>query len=635
MLNDTMKTQMTALSNAMRLSILANEPDGGFRDIFHLGKTFFCSAALLPKGEFLGWQLSADKEAHVSTFVFSSGGAGVTPKDFSWLFEGYATVDVGSPGLPEDFGREFRKVYALYALDGAEKWDPWTYEQYSECCAESFSVELFEKMAEAGAVIRILAESDGKSEFAQGEILILLPDAITLRMRSALSKVFPGTVVREPDGEADAQGGEERLSGNCLDHMAGLLWALMPKVKGECTKCPLDEDEYLPFSEDEPCAVDEPDRDETGILKDYEGDEDDFEDSDDEGNEGSATIDDMELSIRSYNCLKRAGINSIEELRRLKDEDFMRIRNLGRKSMEEIKQKLAEFLRGSEAAPKTAAPDYSAMLEELIGLKNVKEQVRKIRALARMKLDMAKRGTESVPIVLNMEFVGNPGTAKTTVARILAGIFHEAGILPCEELVEVGRGDLVAEYIGQTAIKVKAVFRRAKGKLLFIDEAYSLLDDRKGSFGDEAITTIVQEMENNRDDMIVVFAGYPDEMESFFARNPGLKSRVPFKISFQDYSAEEMVQIAEMEARKRGFAIQSQAKEKLAAICGEAAGCPEEGNGRFCRNLVESAVLGYAARVYGDGSGNGDREFALAEEDFTFPSVVKKAKKAMPLGFRV
>ena len=191
-----------------------------------------------------------------------------------------------------------------------------------------------------------------------------------------------------------------------------------------------------------------------------------------------------------------------------------------------------------------------------------------------------KRAMSIPGISLNMEFSGNSGTAKTTVARILAGILYETGLISDRELVEVGRADLVARYEGQTAEKVRDVFRRAKGKLLFIDEAYSLLEEREGAFGDEAISTIVQEMENRREDTIVVFAGYPDKMDEFFSRNPGMRSRVPFRIDFPDYSTEEMAEIVELEARKRGFSIEAGSREKIMEICTLAAGRPDAGNGR-------------------------------------------------------
>ena len=223
------------------------------------------------------------------------------------------------------------------------------------------------------------------------------------------------------------------------------------------------------------------------------------------------------------------------------------IRHFGKKNLLEIREKLAK----SENPPKSEEPsafDYFALLDSLIGLKEVKSQVRKIAAYARMKRDMAVKNKNDVSMVLNMTFVGNPGTAKTTVARILAGILFESGLLKSADPLEVGRADLVGKYVGHTADKVRNVFDDACGRLLFIDEAYALVDSRRSDFGDEAINTIVQEMENRRSDTIVVFAGYPDEMEEFFSRNPGLRSRVPFHITFPDYSAEEMVRITELEA---------------------------------------------------------------------------------------
>lgn len=144
------------------------------------------------------------------------------------------------------------------------------------------------------------------------------------------------------------------------------------------------------------------------------------------------------------------------------------------------------------------------LLDELVGLGEVKAQIKRLAAFVKMKQAMADKEGAAVPIVLNMEFVGNPGTAKTTVARIVAGILHEIGLLPTSELVEVGRADLVAKYVGQTAEKVKEVFQKAKGKLLFIDEAYALTDCWENSYGDEVINTIVQEMENNREDTVVI-----------------------------------------------------------------------------------------------------------------------------------
>lgn len=173
------------------------------------------------------------------------------------------------------------------------------------------------------------------------------------------------------------------------------------------------------------------------------------------------------------------------------------------------------------------------------------------------------------------------------------------GLLEQGDVVEAGCTDLVGRYLGQTVNMVKDVFRKAEGKLLFIDAAYALLESDNGSFGDEVINAIVQEMENHRKETVVIFAGYPREMEEFMKRNPGLRSRVPFRIEFQDYSAEEMVQIAECDATARGFSMDEAAREKVLHLCEECIGKKELGNGRFSRNLVDEAILNYAVRMYG------------------------------------
>ena len=189
----------------------------------------------------------------------------------------------------------------------------------------------------------------------------------------------------------------------------------------------------------------------------------------------------------------------------------------------------------------------------------------------------------------------------------------------------MGRADLV----GQTAPMVKSVFQRAKGGVLFIDEAYSLLDKGSGRFGDEALNMIVQEMENNRKDTIVIFAGYPDEMDEFFLRNPGLRSRVPFRVRFDDYTVDELTDICEFEAGKRGFLIDMNAKEIIKEICESSKQNIENGNGRFCRNLIEKAVLNFALRNYGGDEAAENIEYILKKEDFNDITVFNRKKTAI------
>ena len=637
-------------ANMITLSIRHDRDDySSYMRITAACKRFLRSASLLPDEGFLGWQIDTRTFSNVA---FSSSGVKVTMEDFDWIFDQCAASSPLTSEWMEDLYAEGRKVYMLTSVAGStrdveisEHRTDYIYDDdRDEPVSRDLIYDTFERLTEMGAVIRITAGSTAEKTKGHGRIFISFPDEITLRMQGMLSFAFPHIVADEVDKLPEEADEMKCLPDDCfLESMTKILSVL---VYRDDSKEPTDEfidgltdgaaDEFT----DEPTdkitgeSADEIKPNDTDFIipEDETIIEDDLEfDIDDEEFEVFTPIDDLELSIRSYNCLKRAGINTVEELKRLSDEDLTRVRNLGRKSIEEIKKKIAEIQGLSKAVP-LRTDNYMARLDGLIGLTCVKEQIRKIAAFAQMKQDMLKNGNANISVSLNMEFVGNPGTAKTTVARIVAGVFYELGLLTSSELIEVGRADLVAEYIGQTAIKVKNVFRKAKGKMLFIDEAYSLVDDRKGSFGDEAINTIIQEMENNREETIVVFAGYPDKMESFFSRNPGLRSRVPFSIGFSDYSANEMVKIAELEAKKRGFSVDTEAYEKVTAICSDAALYPDGGNGRFCRNLIENAILGYASRVYGNNDSDADKNYILAAEDFTPPTGMNDTKK-MPIGF--
>ncbi len=253
-----------------------------------------------------------------------------------------------------------------------------------------------------------------------------------------------------------------------------------------------------------------------------------------------------------------------------------------------------------------------------------------------MKKDFEAQGKSKLSLALNMEFSGNPGTAKTTVARILAGILNQIGILQSSSSLKWGAPPWWQAMPGQTAERVRDVFRSAEGKVLFIDEAYSLVEHWEGGYGDEAINTIVQEMENRRENTVVIFAGYPQQMEEFFSRNPGLRSRVPFQLNFQDYAVEELLKITALEAARYGFALSPEAEEEVRKL---AAPCAKEqsfGNGRFCRNLVENALLSYAQRVYGEEEGTeteAAHDFVLRAEDFAAPEVQAATKKTV-IGFQ-
>ena len=211
----------------------------------------------------------------------------------------------------------------------------------------------------------------------------------------------------------------------------------------------------------------------------------------------------------------------------------------------------------------------------------------------------------------------------------------EEGVLSTGVFLEVGRSDLIGKYVGHTAPLVKSQFQKAKGGVLFIDEAYSLLDDRKGCFADEAINTIVQEMENNRDDIIVIFAGYKEEMKSFIERNPGLQSRIAHQVEFEDYSSEELCKIAEHIARKSNYSFSDGAIKKLNLIFEKAKNNLNFGNGRFARNIFEKARMIQAERLsnYSYDSMSDNDLFTLTADDIEFPEYISSDKKH--IGFEI
>lgn len=249
-----------------------------------------------------------------------------------------------------------------------------------------------------------------------------------------------------------------------------------------------------------------------------------------------------------------------------------------------------------KATPKGSAYDE---LQDMIGLKEAKSVIQKALNYYKMQKLYEEKGLKRDTPAMHMVFKGNPGTAKTTAARLFARIMKDNGLLSKGQLVEVGRGDLVGKYVGWTAQTIQSKFKAAIGGVLFIDEAYSLVDDRSGSFGDEAINTIVQEMENHREDVVVIFAGYPDEMEKFLQKNPGLRSRIAFHVPFEDYDADELCKIAALIGKNKGISLEDAALQKLGTIFETARKQSDFGNGRYVRNVLEQAKMNQASRLLG------------------------------------
>lgn len=236
-------------------------------------------------------------------------------------------------------------------------------------------------------------------------------------------------------------------------------------------------------------------------------------------------------------------------------------------------------------------------LQQMIGLTEAKAVIEKALNYHKVQKLYETHGLPKEQPNLHMVFTGNPGTAKTSVARLFARILRENKLLAKGQLVEVGRGDLVGKYVGWTAKTVQEKFRAAKGGVLFIDEAYSLVDDRNGSYGDEAINTIVQEMENHRKDVVVIFAGYPDKMEGFLQKNPGLTSRIAFHVPFEDYTTQELRQIAQLMGEQKGLQFTEAALDKLTELFDSAKQRCDFGNGRYVRNALEQARMNQSGRI--------------------------------------
>lgn len=248
---------------------------------------------------------------------------------------------------------------------------------------------------------------------------------------------------------------------------------------------------------------------------------------------------------------------------------------------------------------KPSFDELMAQLEALVGLEDVKKDVKNLINLVKVRKLREANDLPVPPMSLHMVFLGNPGTGKTTVARLISSLYASIGVLTKGQLVEVDRSGLVAGYVGQTALKTQEVIKSALGGVLFIDEAYSLSSGGENDFGREAIETILKAMEDHRDDLIVVVAGYTEPMEQFMNSNPGLESRFNKRFFFPDYNGEQLMAIFRAQCKKNSYTLTPEAEEEALKLFNELYENRDEnfGNGRDVRNRFEDMIIRQSNRV--------------------------------------
>lgn len=244
--------------------------------------------------------------------------------------------------------------------------------------------------------------------------------------------------------------------------------------------------------------------------------------------------------------------------------------------------------------------ELTLQLNQLVGLNNVKSKVNDLIAFQKVQLLRKEKGLHSPKSTMHLAFIGNPGTGKTTVARIVGRIYQKLGLLSKGHFMEVSRTDLIAGYQGQTAHKVKDVIKKAKGGVLFIDEAYSITEnDSNDSYGRKCLTELTKALEEYRKDLVVIVAGYTDPMKQFFDSNPGLKSRFNTFIEFDNYNANELMDILCYMSEKEDYFLSDRTQEVLKQLLLDTtqSSGKEFANGRFVRNIFESMIMNHARRI--------------------------------------
>ncbi|MBU8907383.1 stage V sporulation protein K [Desertibacillus haloalkaliphilus] len=279
-----------------------------------------------------------------------------------------------------------------------------------------------------------------------------------------------------------------------------------------------------------------------------------------------------------------------------------------------------QFLSSEEREKHYVLERVEKELESLVGLTDVRRFLKEVYAWLYINKCRKEQGLKVTKQSLHMIFKGNPGTGKTTVARLIAKFFYEMNVLSKGHLIEVERADLVGEYIGHTAQKTRDMIKKAQGGVLFIDEAYSLARGGEKDFGKEAIDTLVKSMEDQQHDFVLILAGYSAEMDYFLSLNPGLPSRFPVNIDFPDYTTDELMEIGRRLLDEREYRLTKDGEWKVRDYLKRVKAEHKRAfsNGRFIRNLIEQAIRAQAVRLLAEDQYNRDMLTTLCADDFDF-----------------